>query len=188
MGLGSDNSVKVWINGQVVHQYQEGRGAMIDQDQFIVKLNSGSNTCLIKISQGMGDWGFVIRPVGSFPLSKGVVLSGQLILEGENKDNFPQIRLQASIDSGGTTFSRDFGFLVNGEKYQRIVRTPKMGRLRLQQAVARGVVLAEHDMGLKSGKEKGADLIVNTESALALKVLNFGAAQSAYEFVWALAE
>ena len=28
--LGSDDSVKVWINGQVVHQYQEGRGVMID--------------------------------------------------------------------------------------------------------------------------------------------------------------
>ena len=50
LGLGSDDSVKVWINGQVVHQYQEGRDVMIDQDQFMVKLNSGSNTCLIKVS------------------------------------------------------------------------------------------------------------------------------------------
>ena len=33
---------------------QEPRGVIIDQDQFIVKLNSGSNTCLIKVSQGMG--------------------------------------------------------------------------------------------------------------------------------------
>ena len=90
LGLGSDDSVKVWINGQVVHQYQEGRSVMIDQDQFIVKLNPGINTCLIKVSQGMGDWGVVIRSVDSFPLSEGIVLSGRLILEGENKDNFPQ--------------------------------------------------------------------------------------------------
>jgi|GEM_PF-366156 len=188
LGLGSDDSVKVWINGQVVHQYPDARGVMTDQDQFIVKLNSGNNTCLIKVSQGMGDWGFVIRPVDSFPLNEGIVLSGQLILEGENKDNFPKIRLQASIDSGGTIYNRDFGFLVNGEKYQRVARAPKGTRLKLQQAVAGGAVLAEQDMELKLGQEKGADLIVNTESPLALKVLNLGVAQSVYEFVGSLEE
>ena len=189
LGLGSDDSVKVWINGQVVHQSdQEGRGVMIDQDQFTVKLNSGTNTCLIKVSQGMGDWGFVIRPVDSFPLSEGIMLSGRLILEGENKDDFPPIRLQATMDSDGTIYSRDLGFLVNGEKYQRIVRTAKGTKLRLQQAVARGVVLAEQDMELKSGQEKGVDLIVNTESPLALKILNFGVAQSAYRFFGSLEE
>ena len=188
LGLGSDDSVKVWINGQVVHQSQEPRGVMIDQDKFIVKLNSGRNTCLIKVSQGGGDWGFVIRLVDSFPLSEGFVLSGRLILEGENKDNFPQIRLQAIIELGGTIYSQDFGFLANGEKYQRVARTAKGTQLKLQQAVARGVVLAEQDMELKSGQEKGVDLIVNTESPLALKILNFGVAQSAYRFFGSLEE
>ena len=188
LGLGSDDSVKVWINGQVVHQSQEPRGVMIDQDKFIVKLNSGRNTCLIKVSQGGGDWGFVIRLVDSFPLSEGFVLSGRLILEGENKDNFPQIRLQAIIEFGGTIYSQDFGFLANGEKYQRVARTAKGTQLKLQQAVARGVVLAEQDMELKSGQEKGVDLIVNTESPLALKILNFGVAQSAYRFFGSLEE
>ena len=187
-GLGSDDSVKVWINGRVVHQYKEGRGVEIDQDRFIVKLNSGKNRCLIKVSQGMGGWGFVIRPVDRFSLDEGISLSGQLILEGEKKDNFPQIRLQASIDSGGTTYNRDLGFLVNGEKYQRIIRTSKGTKLRSQQAVARGAVLAQQEMESKSDQEREMDLIINTESPLALKVFNLGVAQSAYKFVEALEE
>ena len=186
-GLGSDDAVKVWINGLMVHQSQESRGVIIDQDQFIVKLNSGSNTCLIKVSQGMGDWGFVIRSVDRFPLNEGVMLSGRLILEGKNKDSFPLIRLQASIDSSGTQFSQDWGTLAHGDKYQRVIRTTKGSRLKLQ-AVARGIVLAEQDIELRSGQEKGVDLIVDTGSSLALKVLNLGAVQSAYEFVRTLKE
>ncbi|MAE19232.1 hypothetical protein CMK12_09955 [Candidatus Poribacteria bacterium] len=60
--MGSDDSVKVWINSYLVHQYNQGQGVEVDQDRFMVKLNSGKNRCLIKVSQGMGDWGFVIRP------------------------------------------------------------------------------------------------------------------------------
>ena len=166
-GLGSDDSVKVWINGQVVHQSQEPRGVMVDQDQFNVKLNPGSNTCLIKVSQGMGDWGFVIRPVDRFPLSEGIVLSGQLILEGENKDNFPPLQIQASIDSGSNILSRDWGSLGNGDKYQQVVHVNKGAKLRLQ-AVARGTVLARQDVELKSGRETVVGLLVDTESSVGL--------------------
>ena len=190
-GLGSDDSVKVWINGQVVHQYQGGRGVMIDQDRFTVKLNQGKNQCLVKVSQGMGDWGFVIRPVDRFPLDEGIVLSGQLILKGENKDKFPPIQLQAvSIDSNGTTYSQDWGFLVNGDRYQRVVHSAKGVELRLQ-AMAGSEVLAMQDIELELSQEEVVDLIVDTESPAALKLLNMtenrsAVAQSAYRFVQSL--
>ena len=190
-GLGSDDSVKVWINGQVVHQYQGGRGVMIDQDRFTVKLNQGKNQCLVKVSQGMGDWGFVIRPVDRFPLDEGIVLSGQLILKGENKDKFPSIQLQAvSIDSDGTTYSQDWGFLVNGDRYQRVVHSAKGIELRLQ-AMAGIEVLAVQDIELELGQEEAVDLIVDTESPAALKFLNMTenrstVAQSAYRFFQSL--
>ena len=190
-GLGSDDSVKVWINGQVVHQYQGGRGVMIDQDRFTVKLNQGKNQCLVKVSQGIGDWGFVIRPVDRFPLDEGIVLSGQLILKGENKDKFPPIQLQAvSIDSNGTTYSQDWGFLVNGDRYQRVVHSAKGVELRLQ-AMAGSEVLAMQDIELELSQEEVVDLIVDTESPAALKLLNVtetrsAVAQSAYRFVQSL--
>ena len=82
------------------------------------------------------------------------MLSGRLILEGKNKDSFPLIRLQASIDSSGTQFSQDWGTLAHGDKYQRVIRTTRGSRLKLQ-AVVRGIVLAEQDMELRSGQEKG---------------------------------
>ena len=189
-GLGSDDSVKVWINGQMVHQYQEGRSVVIDQDRFTVKLSQGSNPCLIKVSQGIGDWGFALRPVGNFPISEGILLSGQLILEGENKDNFPSLQIKVSIDLGTNTFSQDWGTLSNGYKYQQIIHATKGARLRLQ-AFARGAMLAEQNVELRLGGEKVVDLIIDTESSISLKILNlgdFGEAQLAYRFVRSLAE
>ena len=186
-GLGSDDSVKVWVNGQVVHQSPEPREVMVDQDQFTVKLNPGSNTCLIKVSQGMGDWGFVIRPVDRFPLSEGVMLSGQLTLKGKNRKKLPSIRLEAVIDSGGTIISQDWGWLSNGDNYQRIVRVNKDTKLRLQ-AVTKGAVLVEQNRDLEPGQNTVVDLIVDTESSAVLKILKKGATQSASRFVRSLKE
>ncbi len=108
-GLGSDDTAKVWINGNVVYQFRgEGRVLIPDQDRFIVKLNQGPNRCLVKVSQGMGDWGFALRPVSNFPLIEGILLSGQLNLKGENKDYFPLIQIKAIIDLGSGAFSRDW--------------------------------------------------------------------------------
>ena len=109
------------------------------------------------------------------------------ILEGENKDNFPPLQIQASIDSGSNILSRDWGSLGNGDKYQQVVHVNKGAKLRLQ-AVARGTVLAKQDVELKLGQETVVDLLVDTESSVALKILNTGAAQSAYRFVRSLEE
>ena len=188
LGLGSDDSVKVWINSAMVHQSEEPRGVVIDQDRFITKLNPGSNNCLIKVSQGMGGWGFVIRPVDRFPLSEGVMLSGQLILEGQKEEKFPPIRLQAVMDSDGNLFKRDLGVLSNGERYQRAIRTTRGTELKWQQAVTRGVILAEHNMTLATDPEKVVHLTVDTDSPLAVKILNLGASQSAHKFIQALEE
>jgi len=186
-GLGSDDSAKVWINGMVVYQYREGRSVMIDQDRFTVKLNPGSNTCLVKVSQGMGDWGFVIRPVDRFPLSEGVMLSGQLTLKGKNRKKLSSIRLEAVIDSGESILSQDWGWLSNGDNYQRIVRVNKDTKLRLQ-AMIKGAVLVEQNIDLEPGQNTVVDLMVDTESSTVLKVLKKGATQSANRFVRSLEE
>ena len=51
------------------------------------------------------------------------MLSGQLILEGQKKEKFPPIRLQAVMESEGNLFKRDLGILSNGDRYQRTIRT-----------------------------------------------------------------
>ncbi len=49
MLVGSDDSVKVWLNGELVHQALTGRGADDYQDAFSVALKRGTNVLLVAI-------------------------------------------------------------------------------------------------------------------------------------------
>ena len=54
---GSDDGIKVWLNGSVVHEKNIRRGLNPDEDKFNVILEEGWNTCLVKVTQGTGGWG-----------------------------------------------------------------------------------------------------------------------------------
>ena len=56
--LGSDDGVKVWLNGQVVHENNVMRGLAIGHDKPKVTLKRGWNKLMLKISNGGGGWGF----------------------------------------------------------------------------------------------------------------------------------
>ncbi len=59
--LGSDDGVKAWLNGTVVHANNAARGAAAGQDRVDVVLNPGWNQLLLKITQGGGGWGAIAR-------------------------------------------------------------------------------------------------------------------------------
>ena len=59
--IGSDDGVKVWVNGEPVHENNTDRGVALDQDRVPVKFKQGKNTFLIQITQGGGGWGFCVR-------------------------------------------------------------------------------------------------------------------------------
>ena len=59
--LGSDDGVRVWINGALVHSNPAYRGAYPDQDKVMVNLKAGWNTVLVKVLQGAGGWGYYLR-------------------------------------------------------------------------------------------------------------------------------
>ena len=61
VGLGSDDAVRVWLNGELVHQHSAPRALSADQDVFAVKLQKGTNRLLIKVANDRGDWGFTFR-------------------------------------------------------------------------------------------------------------------------------
>lgn len=61
--IGSDDSVKVWLNGKLVHQFEGMRGLSIDQDRIRVRLQKGVNHLLLKVTQGGGGWEFCVRLV-----------------------------------------------------------------------------------------------------------------------------
>jgi hypothetical protein len=54
--FGSDDGIKVWLNGAVVHTKNVARSFTLDEDQVRVVLKQGENTLLIKVTQGGGDW------------------------------------------------------------------------------------------------------------------------------------
>ena len=56
MLVGSDDAVKVWLNGVLVHSNPINRGADNYQDQFPVTLKNGTNTLLIAVYERGGGW------------------------------------------------------------------------------------------------------------------------------------
>jgi len=68
--MGSDDGIKLWVNGEVVHDHDVDRPCKIDEDSAAAKLKAGENTLLVKISQGGGGWNFRLR----FTTSEGRAL------------------------------------------------------------------------------------------------------------------
>ncbi len=57
MGVGSDDAVKVWLNGKVVHVNDVNRATTGVQDLFRVNLKAGDNLLLVKVSDNLLNWG-----------------------------------------------------------------------------------------------------------------------------------
>ena len=56
MSVGSDDAIKVWLNGEVVHKNAVDRPASDFQDTFQVDLKKGDNRLLVKVSERAGAW------------------------------------------------------------------------------------------------------------------------------------
>lgn len=61
--LGSDDGIKLWVNGQLVHANNAVRGLTPGQDQASGTLNRGANDLLVKVTQHTAGCGFSIRLV-----------------------------------------------------------------------------------------------------------------------------
>ncbi len=60
MRTGSDDAIKVWLNGEVVHNNPIDRGAEDFQDKFTVDLKQGDNLLLVKVSNWRGWWSMFV--------------------------------------------------------------------------------------------------------------------------------
>ena len=61
MGVGSDDAVKVWLNGTVVHRKRTSRRTTGIQDRFDTNLKAGNNLLLVKVSEYSGNWGLFFK-------------------------------------------------------------------------------------------------------------------------------
>jgi putative heme-binding domain-containing protein len=65
---GSDDGIKIWLNGKLVHANNVTRGAGPRQDVATVRFQAGLNRLMVKVNQGSGGWAFVVEvedPLGS---------------------------------------------------------------------------------------------------------------------------
>lgn len=61
LGLGSDDGVKIWLNGELVHDSWIRRPSRVDDDVVPLHLKAGANRMLIKIQNMTIDWSFIYR-------------------------------------------------------------------------------------------------------------------------------
>lgn len=59
--IGSDDGVKAWLNGELVHANPAFRGLRASEDRVDVTLREGSNHLLLKVVQGGGGWAACAR-------------------------------------------------------------------------------------------------------------------------------
>jgi len=58
IGLGTNDGVKMWVNGKLVHENIIARTAVPNEDVISVQFKKGENVVLLKIDQLGGGWGF----------------------------------------------------------------------------------------------------------------------------------
>jgi hypothetical protein len=58
---GSDDALRVWLNGKLVTEVPALRAASIDSESNSAKLGAGENTLIVEVSQGDGGWGLYLR-------------------------------------------------------------------------------------------------------------------------------
>ncbi|HEX8552186.1 MAG TPA: alpha-galactosidase [Abditibacteriaceae bacterium] len=58
---GSDDGIKVWLNGEEVLRIDTNRGHRAGEDETPIFLKAGTNTFLVKIDQKNGGWGFSVQ-------------------------------------------------------------------------------------------------------------------------------
>ncbi len=64
MSVGSDDSISVWINGDLVHVFDDNRSFTADQDKFHVHLRAGANIVLLLVGNTSGGWSFNAKVSG----------------------------------------------------------------------------------------------------------------------------
>ena len=65
LSLGSDESLRAWVNGRLVVDHPGPRPLTFDEDQVEVDLNAGDNLLLVKVGQRTGAWNFAARVLES---------------------------------------------------------------------------------------------------------------------------
>lgn len=73
--IGSNDRVKVWLNGKLIHFYPRPRASGPDADQILVALQKGKNLLLAKVDQEGGNWWLYARFQELLPLTENIYIT-----------------------------------------------------------------------------------------------------------------
>ena len=57
----SDDGVKAWLNGELIHENNTDRGLVEPPDKVDVTLNQGANELMLKVTDDIWGWGAIVR-------------------------------------------------------------------------------------------------------------------------------
>ena len=78
LGIGSDDAVKVWLNGTLVHENLIQRSITRDSDFVPVTFKKGENQLVLKIQNGISSWQFSCRLLGPDSLAKKLIAAAKV--------------------------------------------------------------------------------------------------------------
>ena len=61
LDIRSDDAVKAWLNGQVIHTNNTMRGIDLGPDALTIQLKKGTNHLMLKVTQDLFGWGAVVQ-------------------------------------------------------------------------------------------------------------------------------
>jgi hypothetical protein len=61
LAIGDDDRIKVWLNGELVHEDRNGGSMDVDKALVPVTLRKGLNDLILKVQNGIFEWEFAVR-------------------------------------------------------------------------------------------------------------------------------
>ena len=92
LSLGSDDAIKVWLNGQLMLEEEVYRSVAEDQNRVAIQLKQGDNQLLVKIVNRSGISAFYFKALGDSPISG---LEDILRVSADERDEAQQQKLAA---------------------------------------------------------------------------------------------
>lgn len=98
MGIGSNDGIKIFLNGSLVYKNWIKNGTTPDDDVVVLNLKKGSNQILVKIQNTENEWSFNLRKLGKD-------LLGKHLIESAGKGNLKDVKTM--VENGVNVNFRD---------------------------------------------------------------------------------
>jgi dienelactone hydrolase len=100
LAIGSSDSIRVWLNGELVHEVRAPRRFMPDEDHVVVDMKAGDNRLLVRAVHTAGPSQFAVRVLESGALvSRGVEI-GPSIVSAESTARALVVKTDTTTDPG----------------------------------------------------------------------------------------